>query len=163
MPPLLRNDIVVGASYFRICRSTGTRSRIARCVGFMDEIGGSFVRFDAGSGSIIADNIAYYDIYAADDGLSIAAAAHSGDLHEGVDLVLAGDVDAISHEAFADGDECVRIMHVGGNVVMPNSALKCVVYHTDTLQSWFDTGSNEEPRTRFLVTQAHLARFRYRA
>jgi len=144
---LQANDLVIGQKYFRVDRKTGMHSIVARFLGlkYEENPGITFAQFDAGPGAVVWDNLAVYDIYPGT--IQIGTAKHIGILQEGTDIFLA-DVDPISHEAFEDGAECVRVGRF--------------VYHSHTLQSWLDTGRIEEPMTRTAITLDQLTRFTYR-
>jgi len=145
MPPIPINDLVVGDSYYRINRRTGEVSIVAKFIGIKIEPITTFAMFSSDHDVIVWDNIEMFDMYA--DGVSSLNTEFAGRIGDpGLDL--ANEVDAITHEPFLDGDDCVRL-------------LKRFVYHTDALQAWFDTGRTEEPLTRLLVRQSDLERFTY--
>jgi hypothetical protein len=179
MPPIAHEDLVPGQVYTRVNKTGERNYEITRPFVYYYEQGGTTILcFEfVGRSLHLQYNADYYDFYVVgtqpadippytarrSSALCISQAEHIGSLKESSDILLTTDVDSITYEPFSDGDECVQIIHPCGNFCIPNSPIKCFVYHTEALQAWFYQGKSEDPRTRTKLQQSDLKKFVYRS
>jgi hypothetical protein len=179
MPPIAHKDLVAGQVYTRVSKTGERTYEITRPFVYSYEQGGTTILcFEfVGRSLHLQYNADYYDFYVVgtqpvdippyiartSSALCISQAEDIGILKESYDILLTTDFDSITYDPFVDGDKCVQIIHPCGNFCIPNSSMKCFVYHAKALDAWFHQGKYEEPRTRMRLQQSDLKKFIYRS
>jgi len=178
MEPLSYEQLVEGNLYIRRFRDNGQILPAAVykgiCLAQTDFNETIYIKFDAGFNACFIEPASNYDIFdieafippfepIAHYILNISNSEHIGDLVEGINIKLIDEKDPISYELFKNGDACLKIIHPQGNVTteIKNTTYRCFVYNQESIQTWFNTGSSEEPQTRIPLRQDMLKRFTY--